>query len=92
MTRTVLLGGLYHETHTFLSKRTTLADFEAMAVNLGPDIVKNNLGNQSPTDGFLSYALDKGANDAAALGYVPLPASLVQQVKGYWSRTLKFSS
>lgn len=49
-------------------------------------------GRTRNTLNFMSYALDKGANDAAALGYVPLPASLVQQVKGYWSRTLKFSS
>ena len=41
---------------------------------------------------FHEWALDKGAKDAAALGYVPLPDSLVQQVKAYWSRTLKFSS
>jgi phosphate transport system substrate-binding protein len=49
-------------------------------------------GRTRNTLNFMSYALDKGANDAAALGYVPLPPSLVQQVKTYWSRTLKFSS
>ncbi len=41
---------------------------------------------------FMNWALDKGAIDAVALGYVPLPASLVQLVKGYWGRTLKFGS
>lgn len=38
---------------------------------------------------FLGWALDKGATDAAALGYVPLPPELVSQVKTYWRRTLR---
>jgi phosphate transport system substrate-binding protein len=33
---------------------------------------------------FFQWCLDRGADDAAALGYVPLPASLVTQVKAYW--------
>jgi phosphate transport system substrate-binding protein len=41
---------------------------------------------------FVGWALDKGGADASALGYVPLPESLVKQVKGYWSRALKFGA
>jgi microcystin degradation protein MlrC len=78
MTRTVLLGGLYHETHTFLSRRTTLADFEAMAVNIGPDIVANNLGNQSPTDGFLSHALGKGWEIVPTIQMTAMPSGTVE--------------
>ncbi len=37
--------------------------------------------------GFFDWALSKGANDAATLGYVPLPASLVGQIKAYWTKT-----
>ncbi|MGK9166196.1 phosphate ABC transporter substrate-binding protein PstS [Inquilinus limosus] len=37
---------------------------------------------------FLSYALDKGAKEAAALGYVPLPEDLAGQVKDYWRAAL----
>jgi hypothetical protein len=29
--------------------------------------------------------LERGAGDAAALGYVPLPQTLVAQVKTYWT-------
>jgi microcystin degradation protein MlrC len=78
MTRTVLLGGLYHETHTFLSKRTTLADFQAMAVNLGQDIITNNLGNQSPTDGFLSYALERGWEIVPTIQMTAMPSGTVE--------------
>jgi microcystin degradation protein MlrC len=77
MTRTVLLGGLFHETHTFLSKRTTLADFEAMAVNIGPDVVTNNLGNQSPTDGFLSYAIERGWEIVPTIQMAAMPGGTV---------------
>jgi phosphate transport system substrate-binding protein len=37
---------------------------------------------------FFQWALEKGAKDAASLGYVPLPDPLVQQVKAYWTTAL----
>jgi phosphate transport system substrate-binding protein len=37
---------------------------------------------------FLNYALERGGPDAAALGYVPLPAALVEKVKSYWHEVL----
>ncbi|WP_309085379.1 phosphate ABC transporter substrate-binding protein PstS [Chelativorans sp.] len=37
---------------------------------------------------FLSFALDKGAPTAAALGYVPLPDDLVAKVKDHWRAAL----
>ncbi len=77
MTRTVLLGGLFHETHTFLSQPTTVADFAAMALNIGPDVVANNLGNQSPTDGFLSYALAGGWEIVPTIQMAAMPGGMV---------------
>jgi phosphate transport system substrate-binding protein len=38
---------------------------------------------------FFRWALDGGSSTAAQLGYVPLPASLVQHVTRYWSATFK---
>ena len=58
--KSVLFAGLYHETHTFLSVPTTLADFKAMAFNAGEDAIGRNLGNGSPSDGFLTTAREKG--------------------------------
>ena len=37
---------------------------------------------------FFDWSLEKGALDAAQLGYVPLPPSLVITVKDYWATTL----
>jgi len=38
---------------------------------------------------FFRWVLDRGANTAVQLGYAPIPAVLAQQIKTYWSRTLK---
>lgn len=43
------------------------------------------------TLGFFDWALGKGTGRAAALGYVPLPESLVGQIKGYWADKLRVS-
>ncbi|WP_050898994.1 substrate-binding domain-containing protein [Allomesorhizobium alhagi] len=38
---------------------------------------------------FFQWALESGAKDAAALGYVPLPTALIHQVKDYWTETFE---
>lgn len=37
---------------------------------------------------FLAHGLEFGGQDAAALGYVPIPANVVDQIKTYWRETL----
>jgi len=37
---------------------------------------------------FFRWSLESGAGSAAALGYVPLPPAVVQQVREYWKTTL----
>ena len=59
MTKRVLFGGLFHETHTFLRQRTSIADFEDMALHLGQDAIDRNIGNGSPSAGFLEVAVDE---------------------------------
>lgn len=41
---------------------------------------------------FFNHALTRGAADAHALNYVPLPDPLVEQIKAYWTRELSFGS
>jgi phosphate transport system substrate-binding protein len=38
---------------------------------------------------FFQHALDDGAAEASSLGYVPLPAPLVNQVKNAWTASYK---
>jgi phosphate transport system substrate-binding protein len=40
---------------------------------------------------FLAWALRDGAGVAEGLGYVPLPAPLVEQVEAYWARRLAWA-
>lgn len=49
----------------------------------------NWLRRPRETFNFFDWALDSGAKHAAALGYVPLPAPLVKQVKDYWSQNFR---
>jgi phosphate transport system substrate-binding protein len=41
---------------------------------------------------FFNHALTQGAGDAEALFYVPLPGTLVDQIKAYWTHELSFGS
>jgi phosphate transport system substrate-binding protein len=41
---------------------------------------------------FFRWSLEKGAKDASDLGYVPLPDTLVQQVKDYWRKNFGVTS
>ena len=42
--------------------------------------------------GFFRWALEHGQAQAAALGYLPLPPSLVQRVEGYWESEMRTAS
>lgn len=56
MASTVLMAGLFHETHTFLAQHTTLADFENGVMAEGPEMLAQARGNGSPMDGALETA------------------------------------
>ncbi len=56
------------------------------------DAEDDRAGTRARHLNFFQWSLDKGAKDAAELGYVPLPQELVAQVKQYWSRNLKAGS
>jgi microcystin degradation protein MlrC len=76
--KTVLFGGLFHETHTFLRQPTTVADFEAMAVHIGQAAIDENLGNASPSDGFLSHALEQGWTVVPTIQMAAMPGGKVE--------------
>jgi phosphate transport system substrate-binding protein len=62
-----------------------LSVFALMPKDLAPRRVRATLN-------FFDWSLDKGAEEAAALGYVPLPPAVVSQVKDYWKRSFKQGS
>lgn len=78
MAKRVLFGGLFHETHTFLSRRTSLADFEAMALFVGPDAIDRNAGNGSPSAGFIEVATEAGWDIVPTIQMAAMPGGMVE--------------
>ena len=78
MAKRVLFGGLFHETHTFLSRRTSLADFEAMALFVGPDAIDRNTGNGSPSAGFIEVAIEAGWDVVPTIQMAAMPGGMVE--------------
>jgi microcystin degradation protein MlrC len=77
--KTVLLAGLFHETHTFLHQKTGLEQFRAGGLNIGHDVITKNAGNGSPTDGFLEYAAAQGWDVIPAIQMAANPSGTVTQ-------------
>ncbi|HEU0153338.1 MAG TPA: phosphate ABC transporter substrate-binding protein PstS [Arenimonas sp.] len=48
-----------------------------------------NPANAKAAREFFTWVYDNGAQQATDLGYVPLPAPLVEQIKAYWASSLK---
>ena len=76
MTKKIFLSGIYHETHTFLSQPTTLNDF---IINIGDDIIIENTGNGSPTDGFIEFASKKSWDIISGIQMSARPSGTVDE-------------
>lgn len=79
MAKKILVAGLFHETHTFLSEKTTADDFRRVSWHVGEDLVRNNLGNGSPMDGFLEVATAHQWDVIPAIQLAAMPSGIVQQ-------------
>jgi microcystin degradation protein MlrC len=56
----VAIGGLVHETHTFASVKTTLADFEKSLFRAGPSLLDTMRGTRSAIGGMIQAAEVEG--------------------------------
>ena len=74
MSKNIFLAGIYHETHTFLEQKTNLDDF---IIYKSQEIIDKNLGNGSPTDGFLEYALAEKWNIIPSIQMAAIPSGTV---------------
>jgi microcystin degradation protein MlrC len=69
----ILLGGLFHETHSFVPDPTTAADFR---IRRGAEILTRR-GDGSTIDGFLEVAETEGWTVVPVADFGALPAGLV---------------
>lgn len=77
------MAGLFHETHTFLEGRTTLAEF---AVSRGADLL-GKAGDGSPVAGFLEVAQAAGWKVIPAVDMRATPSAMVEDavLEAFWS-------
>ncbi|EAR52714.1 hypothetical protein OG2516_00769 [Oceanicola granulosus HTCC2516] len=75
---TVLVAGLFHETHSFLAARTGLDAFERSVLVEGPELIARLAGNGSPMDGALSVAQARGWKVIPSIHMAADPAGLVE--------------
>lgn len=73
MSKRILFGGIFHETHTFLDEVTTLADF---SIRLG-DEVHQARGDASVVDGFLKVAEEERWTVLPTLDIRATPSGIV---------------
>ena len=77
MSKTILFGGLYHETHSFLALKTGLAQFEDGGIRIGQAAIDQNRGNGSPSAGFIDYADRAGWHILPTIQMAAQPAGKV---------------
>ena len=77
MSKNIFLAGIYHETHTFLVEPTKLEDF---IIYHDQEIIVENTGNGSPTDGFIEYACQKDWNIIPGIQMSARPSGTVDEV------------
>jgi len=78
VSRTILVAGLFHETHSFLAQTTGWDAFNASIVRYGEDLVDRTLGDGSPMDGFLSHARERGWSLVPSVHMAAMPSGPVE--------------
>ena len=84
----VLIAGLSHETHTFSTDRTTLADFEELIWLHGEGVLARCRGDVSTMGGVLSVADELGWDYTVSSYGGALPAGIVDDdvLENWWSQ------
>ena len=73
----IALGGILHETHTFMPGRTTLADFKQGAYAAGDNLLSEMSGARSGIGGMIDGATARGWQLLPTLYATAMPAGLV---------------
>ncbi len=73
----IAIGGILHETHTFMEQPTTLADFEAGSLCRGEDVLREMGGTRSGIGGMIEAASVRGWRLLPTLYATAMPAGTV---------------
>jgi len=79
----ILLAGIFHETHTFVSGTTPLSAF---AIRRGRELL-DRAGDGSSIDGFLQVARDEGWTVVPVADYQTSPSATLEHevIEAFWS-------
>ncbi len=75
----VAIGGILHETHTFMEKGTTLADFAAQSLHYGDGLLSSMRGARSGIGGMIDRALEYDWQLLPTLYAAAMPAGVVTE-------------
>ena len=73
----IAIGGILHETHTFMEQRTALADFAAQSLHLGEDLISAMRKSRSGIGGMIDRALEYDWQLLPTLYAAAMPAGIV---------------
>lgn len=79
MKKRILLAGLYHETHSFLSRKSDLDLFRSTLFRKGQEVIDGNRGSGSPTDGFIEVADAEGWDVVGSIQMAAGPGGMVTE-------------
>jgi microcystin degradation protein MlrC len=86
MSKCVLLAGILHETHSFVSGETTVSDFQVK----GPDEILASIGQPSPLSGVLEVGDEKGWKIVPSIYMIARPGPIVcDEVIDFFSSRFK---
>ncbi len=75
----IAIGGILHETHTFMEQPTQLADFAAQSLHLGDDLLTSMKGSRSGIGGMIDGATEHNWQLLPTLYAAAMPAGLVTE-------------
>ncbi len=75
----IAIGGILHETHTFMQAGTTLADFAAQSLHFGEDLITSMRGSRSGIGGMIDRALEYNWQLLPTLYAAAMPAGTVTE-------------
>lgn len=75
----VAIGGILHETHSFMQQKTTLADFAAQSLHFGDELLASMRGSRSGIGGMIVGAHEYNWRLLPTLYAAAMPAGIVTE-------------
>ncbi len=73
----IAIGGILHETHTFMERRTALADFATQSLHFGEDILLSMRNSRTGIGGMIDRAIEYNWQLLPTLYAAAMPAGIV---------------